>query len=260
MTIVNFLTKLVGEVIEQNKGVQFEAPLCSWDANSTKVTFALDRKPDFYFEDDEDMISKISSSLTETDLYLSTIRYSKNGFGFGNDVFCHAKRMVGTTEDFEALCKQNRYFIIHPQEGDKGLWATWFCPVELIDNKTRDLVKSAILEALKEEMTDVCRQRYWQEERAKAERARAAALAALGISSYEKIVHDERSSYGGHKKYTYIFPSPVTRETFVEFLKLNYLVVEAKECHMPICHEEVHFTSLDGGLTWSYEWSGEWTD
>lgn len=260
MTIVNFLTKLVGEVIEQNKGVQFETPLFGWDSNSAKAIFALDHNPDYYFEDDEDMISKISSSLaSKTDLYLSTIRYSKNGFGFGNDIFCHVKRMVGTTEDFEVLCNQNRHFIIHPQEGDKGWWATWFCPVELIDDKTKDIVKSAILEALKDEMTDVCRQRYWQEERAKAERAKAAALAALGIASYEKIIHDERSSYGGHKKYTYIFPTPVTRETFVEFLKLNHLVVEAKECNLPICHEDVHYSSLDG-LRWSYEWSGEWTD
>jgi len=88
---------------------------------------------------------------TQGEYRLEGIRYAKNGYGFTHsNIFCHCSKLVGTTKKMEEF-DNYQYFMIHTTETEKGLLATWFCPIENIDEKSFNILKISILHILEKQ-------------------------------------------------------------------------------------------------------------
>ena len=83
---------------------------------------------------------EIINTQTNDEFQISSIEYKGRGYGFAstNNSFCHASHLVGADDedkDFEDFCNEQTLFLIHSYKGQNGLWASWFCPVEKINER-----------------------------------------------------------------------------------------------------------------------------
>ena len=106
---------------------------------------------------------------TKGEYDIDCICYAKNGFGFTpNGVFCHCSKMVGTTQKMEEIGSHD-LFMVHAIETEKGRSASWFCPVEEIDDKSFDILKIAVLHILEKQSEYHTKRIVWDMEAKAAE-------------------------------------------------------------------------------------------
>ena len=90
-------------------------------------------------------------NMTDGEYQINSIRYAKNGYGFTyNGTFCHATKLVGSTKKLEDFDSYD-LFLIHSIKTEKGNSATWFCPIENIDEKSFNILKKPVLKILEEQ-------------------------------------------------------------------------------------------------------------
>ena len=85
-----------------------------------------------------DTAKEIINTQTNDEFQISLIEYKGRGYGFAstNNSFCHTSHLVGVDdEDLEDLCNEQTLFLIHSYRGRNGLWASWFCPVEKMNER-----------------------------------------------------------------------------------------------------------------------------
>lgn len=257
------LMKLIEKAVTSLEGKEFTLPIYPSIENSQKVNFSIDKKYcllDRTILEIGWIVPDILMDETDGTYQLTYINYKKNGFGFsqGRPSFCHASKLVGTSENFEELCKNNTVFIIHSYDETKGRRASWFCPADLMNEKTEGIVLPYVEKAVIRICFEKAVDEYYEAKRLSEEQAKKEKLATLGINQVQKIVLDERSSYGGKKEYKFLFSTPVDKETFIKFLDIEGLVTEAHKIDAPICQETVEFYPIVGG--WRYKWLGSYTD
>lgn len=214
-------------------------------------------------------------------MFLTTIHYVKNGFGFSNygNVFCHATK-YNNPANYEQDCKYN-HFVVEAEKSPKGLSAKNIILLDSrLDNPVNDELDEIIADATMETFRDnaVRKLRIIEEnKKAAAERAKKIALRDKAITElvgkYEKEVIEEWNHHGGYKKYEFWFEQEIDKDTFVKFLELLNLPTVAKPCYAPISPEKVEFYPITKGWPmgmnpyglppkqgWSYKWMGEWDD
>ena len=217
-------------------------------------------------------------------MFLTTIDYVKNGFGFSNygNVFCHATK-YSNPENYEKDCKY-RHFVVEATTTPKGTSAKRILLLDdLLDNPVDDelakMISDASMGAFKENALQKLRITE-ENKRFYAERAKKIALRDKAISElvgdYEKEVVDEWDHRGGLKKYNFWFEREIDKDTFIKFLDLLELPTKAKPLDAPICPEKVEFEpirrnypgwpyrpnlyNLPPQQGWRYFWMGEWDD
>lgn len=256
---------LIKKAVTSLEGKEFTLPIYPFIENSQKVHFSIDKKYcllDRTILEIERIVPDILMGETDGTYQLTYINYKKNGFGFsqGRPSFCHASKLVGTSENFEELCKNDTVFIIHSYDEVKGRRASWFCPVDLMNEKTEGIVLPSVEKAVIRICFEKAVDEHYEVERQREEQEKQKKLAALGIHQVQKIVLDERSSYGGRKEYKFLFPTPIDKETFIKFLEIEGLATEVQvhKIDAPICQETVAYYPTVGG--WKYKWLGSYTD
>lgn len=211
----------------------------------------------------------LQRELSLKNMTISKLRLPRGRNDFASTeegIFCHCSALVGCKMSLEEISCD---VVVKYHETDRGLTASWFCPLPLIDEKTKIIIEEAQRKAtLEREMVEA-----WREAQAKAEAERLAKAEAEAkakaerierkikslVGEYKEVVKENTSYYGGSKYLEFIFlQKNIDKETFKEFLSLKDLVVEAKPCYYPISPEKVEFYPINNG--WVYKWQGEWSD
>lgn len=257
MFSLNLLKK---QILAELQGDEFET-VDKYLGYSDAIYFTVEgEKIPAVFCSSEDYIREMLASSTNYEYQLERIHFVRDGFGFseGRQSFCHASKMVGVEQqDFEKFCKNDYLFIIHSYKTEKGLKASWFCPINYINDKTVALLKPIVGQAIIKCFEDKAIYDARQVEAERAATQKEAALEAI-VGKYRQVVLEERNNYGGKREYKFLFEKNVDKDTFVQFLDLFGLRTEAERINAPISQEEVVIRPIVGG--WYYKWLGSYTD